>query len=124
MLATSGPCERPGTQSSGVSVVAGAPEDFYGVGQQFGDGVERFHRALRAAGQIDDDHAPADADDRPRKCRAWSYLAAFFSHQLAQPGNNFLANGHRGFRCDVAWANPGAAGSEDEVHEVRIGELD
>ncbi len=50
MLATSGPSERPGTQSSGVSVVAGAPEDFYGVGQQFGDGVERFRGASGTAG--------------------------------------------------------------------------
>ena len=46
---------------AGVLFVARAVEDGDGVWQQFRNGVERFHRAARTAGEIDDDRLAANA---------------------------------------------------------------
>ena len=103
--------------------MASAAEDVHGVGQQLGDGVERFHRAFWAARQIDDQRLRAHAGGGARKRGARIQPPAHFAHLLTEAREDALAHGGGGFRRDVARADARAAGSQNQVRDSRVGQF-
>ena len=102
----------------------GAAQDFDGMRQKLGDRVEGFDGAARRAGQIDDERIFADAGDGARERGARIFLRSLLAHELADAGQELVADGGGGFGSGVARADSRAAGGEHEINRVRIGERD
>ena len=106
-----------------LALVMRAVQHRDGVGQQVGDGVERVDRAFRAAGQIQNDGFAANAGGGAGENGARSFLDAGGAHLLGETGDQAIGNGDSCFGRDVARAEAGAAGGEDQVDRVGIGGL-
>jgi len=85
------------------------------MGQQVDDGFERLDGALRAAGQVHNDDALADAADGARERCGASFLDAFQAHQFGKAGDFALDDGAGGFRRHIARGKARASGGEDAV---------
>jgi hypothetical protein len=104
-------------------VVAGTVEDLDGVGEQLGEGVERFDGAFWAAGKIEDEGNVADDGDTARQDGGGCLLGTFAAHFFGEAGNHSFGDVEGGFGRVVTGAEAGAAGGEDEIDAARIGKL-
>ena len=104
-------------------VVAGAVEDLDGVGEELGQGVERFDGAFGAAGKIEDEGKVTDDGDAAGQNRSGSLGSAFAAHFFREAGNHFFGDVQSGFGGVVAGTEAGAAGGEDEIDSSRVGKL-
>jgi hypothetical protein len=103
-------------------IVARAAEDLQGVRQQIGNGVERFERAARAAGQIDDQNAASHARNGSGQDGAGRFFAAFVAHQFGNSGQQFLAGLQGGFGSGISRADSRASRCQDQVRCAAVGE--
>src|SRR5580704_16282797 len=87
-----------------------------------GDGIEGFERAFGAAGQIDDDGFVADGGDTTRKDSGWRFLSAFAANLFGEAGDDTVGEFERSFRRDVAGAEAGASGGEENVDASGVGD--
>jgi len=103
--------------------MAGAVEDLDGVGEELGEGVERFDGPLGTAGKIEDQGKVADDSNPARQHGRGSLRCAFAAHFLGKAGNHFFGDVERGFGCVITGTEAGAAGGENEINPPRISEL-
>lgn len=83
-------------------IVAGAVEDLDGVGEELGEGVERFNCAFGAAGKIEDEGKVADDGDAARQHSHGSLRGALAAHLFGKAGDHFFGDVESGFGCVVA----------------------
>ena len=91
------------------------------VGKDRQDHREVLADAFGAAGEVDDQGAAADAGDGAAEHRHRSVLEAFGAHGFGEAGHFVVKHFARGLRRDVARAEAGAAGGDDEVELVVVG---
>ena len=94
-----------------------------GVWEESGDGVEGFDRAFGAAGEIKNERGAANGGDAAGQDGAWSVLKALATHLFGHAGDEFRGDGLGGFRRGIARAESGAAGGENYIDGISVGEL-
>ena len=96
------------------TVIVRPGERLEGVIEHRLDRLERFQRALRAAGQVDDERTVADADDAARQVGHRRDRSPGRAHRLGQPGDLVVDHGGGRLRGDVARRQAGATGRHDQ----------
>ncbi len=91
-----------------------------GVGDGGPDGFEVLDGGGGGAGKIQDEGALADSADGAREHGMRSLGEAGGTHGFAEAGDDTVEDLQRGFRCDVARREAGAAGGEDEIGCVGV----
>ena len=98
-------------------------DDLDGVWEKSGDGVEGFDRPLGAAGKIENERSAADGGDSAGEYGTFSVLEAFAAHLFGHAGDEFFGDGLGGFGCGVARTESSAAGGENQVGGLGVGEF-
>ena len=91
-------------------IVAGAAQDVERVREKLRHGVERFDRALWAAGQIDDQRLAPNPSSAARESGARILPSAVLAHHFGDSRHQLLASFRGGFRGGIPRAYPGASG--------------
>src|ERR1700679_815846 len=88
--------------------------------EKFGDGIEGFDSATRAARKINDDGCASNPGDPARQNCARSFLGTFQAHMLAETGYEPFSNGNGGFSSDVARSHTCYTGCEDHIRVAGV----
>jgi hypothetical protein len=99
--------------------VAGSFEHIDGVWEEFCDGVEGFDGAPGAARKINDQSGTTDDGRLAREVGTGEMGASDLAHFFPEAGDGALADGDGSFGSDVARADSGAAGGEDQIDQAR-----
>src|SRR3989338_7446563 len=95
--------------------MSSAFKHFEGVGDEVQDGLEGFFYGFGAAGQVDYYGIPAYAADAAGQAGFFGFFEAFGAHELGQAGDALFYGLGGGFGGDVAAAEAGAAGGDDDA---------
>src|ERR1700691_5885893 len=88
--------------------------------KKFGDGIEAFDSATRAARKINDDSCASNPGDPTRQNCTRSFLGPFQAHMLAETWDEPFGNGNSGFRGKVARSYTCSTGCEDQIRVARV----
>src|SRR5882757_900880 len=105
------------------SVVARAVDDLDAVREQRRDGIKRFDGAFRAAGKIEDQRVAANGGETARQNGARSVFDALSAHLLRNSWDEPVRDRLRDFGSGIARAQSSAAGGQNEIDGVSIGDL-
>jgi hypothetical protein len=103
-------------------IVACAADNLERVRKQISSRVERFDGAARAAREIYDEAASANASDGTGQDGARSLFPAFFAHQFRDSRQEFLASLHGGFGSGISWADSRATRRQNQIRSAVISE--